>query len=95
MKDHINYEEYKKNRYPIEVNMRSVKAFGKTDSLLFGGYFGVAGDSLAQPSGAVYSIGNKWNSLHFEYTAPLYGAQNSITYSYYLKGFDRDWSEWS
>src|SRR5258708_37641215 len=36
---HINYEEYKKNRYPIQVKIRQVKAFGKTDSLLFGGYF--------------------------------------------------------
>ncbi len=92
---HINYEEYKKNRYPIQVSIRSVRAFGKTDSLLFGGYFGEVGDSLDQPAGAVYSISNKWNSLHFEYTSPLYAAQSSIIYSYYLKGFDRDWSAWS
>jgi DNA-binding CsgD family transcriptional regulator len=92
---HINYEEYKKNRYPIRVVLRSVRAFGKTDSVLFGGYFGEAGDSLDQPASAVYSICNKWNSLHFEYTTPLYAAQNSITYSYCLKGFDRDWSPWS
>ena len=92
---HINYEEYKKNRYPIQVRIRSVKAFGKTDSLLFAGYFGEVGDSLDQPPGAVYSVSSKWNSLHFEYTSPLYSAQNSITYSYCLKGFDKDWSAWS
>jgi DNA-binding CsgD family transcriptional regulator len=62
---------------------------------LYGGYFGEVGDSLDQPAAAVYSIPNKWNSLHFEYTSPLYTAQNSITYSYFLKGFDRDWSDWS
>ena len=92
---HINYEEYKKNRYPIQVNIRSVRAFGKTDSLLYGGYFGEVDDSLGQPAMDVYSISNKWNSLHFEYSTPLYAAQNSIRYSFLLKGFDRDWSEWT
>jgi ligand-binding sensor domain-containing protein/DNA-binding CsgD family transcriptional regulator len=92
---HINYEEYKKNRYPPQVKVRTVRALGKTDSLLFGGYFGEVGDSLDQPSGAVYSISSKWNSLHFEYTSPSYAAQSSILYSYNLKGFDKDWSGWS
>ncbi|MBS1661677.1 MAG: transcriptional regulator [Bacteroidetes bacterium] len=92
---HINYEEYKKNRYPIQVRIRSVRAFGKMDSLLFAGYYGEVGDSLDQPANAAYRISNNWNSLHFEYTSPLYSAQSSITYSYCLKGFDRDWSAWS
>lgn len=92
---HINYEEYKKNRYSLEVRMRSVRASGKTDSLLFGGYFGEVGDSLEQPPGAVYSVASSWSSLHFEYSSPLYEAQNSIQYSYFLKGFDKDWSAWS
>jgi DNA-binding CsgD family transcriptional regulator len=92
---HINYEEYKKNRYPIQTRIRAVKAFGKRDSLLFGGYFGEVGDSVDQPASAIYNISSKWNSLHFEFTTPLYAAQNSITYSYLLNGFDRDWSEWS
>ena len=46
----INYEEYKKNRYPIQARIREVKALGKTDSLLFGGYFGEVNDSLDQPA---------------------------------------------
>ena len=28
-------------------------------------------------------------------SSPLYAAQNSIQYSYLLKGFDKDWSDWS
>jgi DNA-binding CsgD family transcriptional regulator len=91
----INYEEYKKNRYPIQARIRVVKALGKTDSLLFGGYFGEVNDSLEQPAGAIYNISNQWSSLHFEYSSPLYAAQSSIQYSYLLKGFDKDWSEWS
>jgi DNA-binding CsgD family transcriptional regulator len=35
------------------------------------------------------------NSLHFEYSAILYGQQSNIEYSYFLKGFDRAWSGWS
>ncbi|HWK06202.1 MAG TPA: triple tyrosine motif-containing protein [Puia sp.] len=92
---HINYEEYKKNRYPIQVKIRQVKAFGKTDSLLFGGYFGEVGEVLEQPASAIYQVASNWNSLHFEYSAPLFAAQNSVQYSYCLKGFDKDWSPWS
>ncbi len=92
---HINYEEYKQNRYPIQAGIRAVRVFGKTDSLLYSGYFGEVGDSLDQPPAAVYSIPFKWNSLHFEYTSPMYAAQSSILYSYNLKGFDKDWSAWS
>ena len=92
---HINYEEYKKNRYPIQVRIRQVKASGKTDSILFGGYFGEVGEVLEQPAGAVYKVASNWNSLHFEYSSPLYAAQNSVQYSYVLKGFDKDWSGWS
>jgi len=91
----INYDEYKKNRYPLQARIRAVKALGKTDSLLFGGYFGDVNDSLDQPVEAVYNISKKWSSLHFEYSSSLYSAQNSIQYSYLLKGFDKDWSEWS
>ena len=91
----INYEEYKKNRYPIQARIRAVKALGRTDSLLFGGYFGDVDDSMDQPAEAIYTISNKWSSMHFEYSSPLYAAQNSIQYSYLLKGFDRDWSTWS
>ncbi len=91
----INYEEYKKNLYPIQARIRAVKALGKRDSLLFGGYFGDVNDSLEQPADATYSLSNKWSSLHFEYSTPLYAAQNSIQYSYLLKGFDKDWSVWS
>jgi DNA-binding CsgD family transcriptional regulator len=92
---HINYEGYKQKRYSIQVGIRAVRAFGKTDSLLFGGYFGEVGDSLNQPAAAVYGVPFKWNSLHFEYTSPMYTAQSSILYSYRLKGFDKDWSAWS
>jgi DNA-binding CsgD family transcriptional regulator len=72
-----------------------VRAFGKTDSLLFGGYFGEVGENREQPADAIYRIGNNCNSLHFEYSSPLYAAQGSVQYSYWLEGFDTGWSGWS
>jgi DNA-binding CsgD family transcriptional regulator len=92
---HINYEEYKKNSNQIQVRLRSVKVFGKSDSLLFGGYFGMVNEQAAQSAESMPVIASGWNSLHFEYSSPAYESQNSIEYSYLLSGFDKDWSAWS
>jgi ligand-binding sensor domain-containing protein/DNA-binding CsgD family transcriptional regulator len=92
---HINYEEYKKNRYQLQVQIRSVHALGKNDSLLFAGYYGDVSDTVEQPAWAVRSVPSRFSGIQFEYTSPLYSAQNSITYSYCLKGFDKDWSAWT
>jgi DNA-binding CsgD family transcriptional regulator len=92
---HINYEEYKKSRYPLQVILGQVYVSGRYDSLLFGGYFGEAGSLQKQPVKDIYKIFSKWNSIRFEYSSPLYGAQNSVKYSFLLKGFSKDWSEWN
>ncbi len=92
---HINYELYKKNRYGLDVMIRSVKAFGHGDSLLFGGYFDQINQPLIQPASAVPSVGSNMNSLHFEYSAPVYAQQSNVQYSYLLSGFDPSWSAWS
>jgi ligand-binding sensor domain-containing protein/DNA-binding CsgD family transcriptional regulator/membrane protein implicated in regulation of membrane protease activity len=85
---HINYEQYRKNSKPIEVLIRTIKAVGETDSLIYGGY---AKDNTRNNIYLNYS----WNSLHFEYASTLYGQQSNLEYSYYLKGFDKNWSDWS
>lgn len=92
---HINYSKYKKNKYQITVRISSVKSLGKGDSVLFGGYFGEPDEIQNQRGTAVQSITHARNSLHFEYASPSYGYQNSVVYSYYLKGFDKEWSDWS
>ncbi|MEP7377881.1 MAG: triple tyrosine motif-containing protein [Chitinophagaceae bacterium] len=92
---HINYSNYKKNKYQIAVKIRSVKTLGKTDSLLFGGYYGQVSEIRSQPQDAVPQINYNRNSFHFEYSSPLYAYQNSIVYSYYMQGFDKEWSDWS
>ncbi len=92
---HINYEAYKKSYYPTEVRISGVKAFGSADSLLFGGYYADVNNVLSQPTKAIPSLANQWNSVHFEFSSPDYDRQSSIEYSYYLKGFDNGWSLWS
>lgn len=92
---HINFEEYKKNRYHLQTKIKSVRVFGRTDSLLYGGYMGDVNDTSSQTKDMVFEIANNLNSLHFEYSAPLYVQQTSVEYSYHLKGFDKGWSAWS
>jgi DNA-binding CsgD family transcriptional regulator len=86
---HINYGQYRKNDNTIEVLIRTVKAVNETDSLIYGGY-GAKNDTRETPS-----LKYAWNSLHFEYSSTLYGQQSNLEYSYYLKGFDHNWSDWS
>ncbi|HEY8897290.1 MAG TPA: triple tyrosine motif-containing protein, partial [Niastella sp.] len=86
---HINYARYKKNRYPLTTLIRKVQVSTRTEDLLFGGYTQPY-HLLADPSIAYAS-----NSLHFECSANIYGQQHNTTYSYFLKGFDADWSDWS
>jgi DNA-binding CsgD family transcriptional regulator len=92
---HINYEEYKRIHYTMQIEIRSVRIFGKTDSLLYGGYFGEVGEIRESPINSNKDISSNWNSIHFEYSSPLYVAQNSVNYSYLLEGYDKSWSSWS
>ena len=93
---HINYENYKqKTSANIHVKVTSVKAFGTSDSLLFGGYFGQVNEVLGQNNKAIPQVASSRNSLHFEFSSPLYEHHNSVLYSYYLKGYDEKWSDWS
>lgn len=82
---HVDFENYKQNKKVLATQIRMVRSIGKVDSLLYGGF-------VAAPNAEIsYSM----NSLHFEYSAILYGQQSNIEYSYLLKGFDRDWSAWT
>jgi DNA-binding CsgD family transcriptional regulator len=92
---HINFENYKQNNHPLNVYIRTVKSIGKKDSVLFGGYFGNVNEDKKQAGVDIPSISHQWNSFHFEFSSPLFEQQPNIEYSYYLKGFDKDWSVWS
>jgi ligand-binding sensor domain-containing protein len=86
---HLNYARYKKSKIPLTTLIRNVQVVNKNKDLIFGGY-PVANAQVTKPS-----IKYASNSLHFECSAIIYGQQHNTAYSYYLKGFDTEWSEWS
>ncbi len=90
---HINYAKYKKQHPAIQVLIRQVKAINKTDSLIFGGYFANVNEQQVQQLRS--SVSYDWNSFRIEFSAPMYEQQSNIEYSYYMKGYDNNWSEWS
>lgn len=92
---HINYEQYKKIEYPLEVQITSVRTINEKDSLLFGGYTGEVNDDLKDAGGKKKKISHASNSFHFEFASTAYAQQSNIEYSYYLQGFDEKWSEFS
>ncbi len=90
----INYEKYKENINPLKLFIRNVRIKAETDSVLFGGYNGNIDDPSTENT-IIPSVKYKYNSFHFEYISPLYEQQINLEYSYRLKGFDKNWSEWS
>jgi len=92
---HINYEQYKKIKYPLQVQITAVKAMNEKDSLLFGGYMGEVNEDSSTISKKKTKVSHSWNSFHFEFASPVYAQQSNIEYSYFLEGFDEKWSEFS
>jgi ligand-binding sensor domain-containing protein/DNA-binding CsgD family transcriptional regulator len=85
---HVNYKNYLQQATQLSILIGRVKAIGKTDSLVYGGY-------PFNPGKALPALPYSWNSFHFEYSAPFYGHQDNIEYSYQLVGFDDQWSAWT
>lgn len=83
---HLNYSQYKSNRYQLNAFIRNVRSTSEGDSLIYGGY--------NKPAEAP-SLAFAHNSLHFESSSTLFGQEHTIEYSYFLEGFDRGWSDWS
>jgi len=91
---HLNYEQYKETNRGLQVLLRTVTAFHKRDSTLFGGYL-MGKDSAA--TGDIYDFKNtisyRWNSIHFEFSSPYFGG--TVEYGSRLKGYEKEWSVWS
>jgi ligand-binding sensor domain-containing protein/DNA-binding CsgD family transcriptional regulator len=90
---HINYAKYKAHKPALTIQLRQVRSIGKIDSLLFQGYFSDVDDPQVQHT--TPSVSYQSNSFHFEFSCPLYEQQSNIQYSYFLKGYDNHWSEWT
>lgn len=83
---HINYAEYKASKFPLKALIRSVAYNGAEKKTIYGGY-----GTLASTPAITY----RNNSLFFEFSSILYGRRENTEYSYYLKGFDKGWSDWT
>jgi len=92
---HINYEKYKQNKNSLHVSIRSVKAIGNKDSLLFGGYLGDVNEVKKQSDKQELRIDYDLNSVRLEFSSNLYSQQSNLEYAYFLEGFDQAWSGWS
>lgn len=92
---HLNYTRYLRSKPELAVLIGQVRATGRKDSVLFGGYF-FDGNTVTGAQGtAAIHLPNQVNSFHFEYASTLYEQQDNITYSYQLTGFDKNWSDWT
>jgi ligand-binding sensor domain-containing protein/DNA-binding CsgD family transcriptional regulator len=91
---HINYDEYKRLKYPLKVQISSVTSINQHDSLQFGGY-GANINELKLPGGDAAKFSHDFNSFHFEFASSMYGQLSNIEYSYYLKGFDANWIDFN
>lgn len=85
---HINYEAYKKLKTPLSVQISIVRSINSGDSLLYAGY---GTERQEKP----LKFSHDFNSLHFEFASPVYGQLSTIEYSYFLKGFDKDWIDYN
>ncbi|MCX6208232.1 MAG: triple tyrosine motif-containing protein [Bacteroidetes bacterium] len=86
---HLNYEKYKKNLPTLKVQIRKVSLTDQKDSLLFGGYID---DNIKR---VIPKVSYGWKVIRFEFSSSLFGCQSNLEYSYRLKGFDDNWSEWT
>lgn len=92
---HINYEKYKQTAPRLQVQVRAVRIMSKTDSLIFGGYFQDLNDPQIQDPLKIPEIDHDWKTIRFEFSSALFGYQSNIEYSFRLKGFDPNWSDWT
>lgn len=92
---HINYAKYKKNVPVLTVELRRVLLRHTRDSLLYGGFRKPVEEIGETESAKIPRISSAWKSIILEFASSLYGYQSNLEYSYRLKGFDPQWSEWS
>ena len=82
------------DEFPLHI--RSVKSIHSGDSLVFAGSFVEDGKLVDdQPKKQVSEFQFKDNALRFSYAAAFYEGNEKTEYQYYLKGFEKGWSDWS
>ena len=92
----VNYQKYKSNKTKPVIILGNIKASGKNDTAIFGGY-SLTDSLIRKPlrGQRPVTLSSNFNSFHFEYSSPAYGMQKNIEYAYILDGYDKKWSSWS
>lgn len=90
---HLNYKKYIAGSIGPGVFITHVKLSGKKDSVVYDGFAKIVMDSsqFIEHKEPLH-FNNYDNSFHFEFSSPVYGSLNNITYSYRLTGYDQEWS---
>ncbi|MBI2968032.1 MAG: SpoIIE family protein phosphatase [Bacteroidetes bacterium] len=90
----FDYSVLKKYDIPFNSIIRKVI---NEDSVIFNGtyYDKDKISSVIQPHELKVVLPYLFNSLNFEFSSASYSDEAKSLYSYYLEGFDKNWSEWS
>ncbi|MCK4662081.1 MAG: SpoIIE family protein phosphatase [Bacteroidales bacterium] len=83
--------------YKPEYNTLIRKVIIGTDSVIFGGnYFDENNyTSLKQPDILKPVLEFVYNSIEFQFSAQNTEVDQALYFSYYLEGYDKEWSEWT
>lgn len=92
---HLNYEKYKTSIPKLQVHINAVKIVDVKDSLIFGGHASNADSASGNSNGSAPKISYRFRNIRISYASPLFAYQNTLEYSYRLKGYESNWSEWT
>jgi ligand-binding sensor domain-containing protein len=88
----LRFDKKVSTKYNQEFSVLLKNVFVKSDSVLFSCF--LADKNLSNYTNSV-PLSHQCNNPTFNYSAPFYISEENITFSYYLEGFDKQWSEWS
>ncbi len=90
----LNFEKYKQSLQKPTVGIRSVTLLRNKDSLLYGG-FAYYNEEKKSFETSIPSLTHGWKSLKIQFSSTNTFNNTGLQYSYRLKGFDNNWSDWS
>ena len=93
----FSYDSNIKKNYKSSYNVLIRKVTIGNDSIIFYGTFCNASSvvSNVQTENFKSKIKYKYNTLSFEFAAQFYEYEQDVRYSYFLKGYDNNWSNWA
>ena len=93
----FRFDPYIEKDYEQEYNTLIRKVTLGHDSIIFFGtyYDNNSLQTTIQPEILIPVLAYKYNSLTFEYSAPVNEDNSPMLFSYYLEGYEINWSDWS